>query len=67
MNAMKAVLDIENVQKSYLPGKIDNIRVLFLLESGLLGAVSGLIGITIGAGLSFLISNYSDRWSLSGK
>ncbi|CAG0957367.1 Macrolide export ATP-binding/permease protein MacB [Methanosarcinales archaeon] len=27
-----------------------------LLESGLLGAVSGLIGISIGAGLSFLIS-----------
>jgi len=34
----------------------DNIRVLFLLESGLLGAVSGLIGITIGAGISFVIS-----------
>jgi putative ABC transport system permease protein len=35
----------------------DNIRVLFLLESGLLGAVSGLIGITIGAGISFVISS----------
>lgn len=35
----------------------ENIQVLFLLESGLLGAVSGLIGITIGAGISFLISN----------
>lgn len=34
-----------------------NIRVLFLLESGLLGAVSGLIGITIGSGISFLISS----------
>ncbi|MCX9081107.1 MAG: ABC transporter permease [Candidatus Methanoperedens sp.] len=38
----------------------DNIRVLFLLESGLLGAVSGLIGITIGAGISFLISTLGD-------
>jgi putative ABC transport system permease protein len=38
----------------------DNIRVLFLLESGLLGAVSGLIGITIGAGISFLISTFGD-------
>jgi len=35
----------------------ENIQVLFLLESGLLGAVSGLIGITIGAGISFIISN----------
>ena len=34
----------------------DNIQLLFLLESGLLGAVSGLRGITIGAGVSFLIS-----------
>lgn len=37
-----------------------DIRVLFLLESGLLGAVSGLIGITIGSGISFLISKLGD-------
>ncbi len=34
----------------------ENIQMLFMLESGLLGFVSGLIGITIGAGLSILIS-----------
>lgn len=34
----------------------DNIRILFLLESGLLGFVSGLIGITIGGGISYMIS-----------
>jgi putative ABC transport system permease protein len=37
-----------------------DIRILFLLESGLLGLVSGLIGITIGAGISFLISKLGD-------
>lgn len=33
-----------------------NIQMIFMLESGLLGLVSGLIGITIGAGISILIS-----------
>lgn len=33
-----------------------NIQLIFILESGLLGFVSGLIGITIGAGISILIS-----------
>ncbi|CAD7771334.1 MacB-like periplasmic core domain protein [Candidatus Methanoperedenaceae archaeon GB50] len=32
------------------------IQILFMLESGLLGLVSGLIGITIGATISLLIS-----------
>ncbi len=34
----------------------ENIQMIFMLESGLLGLVSGLIGITIGAGISILIS-----------
>jgi putative ABC transport system permease protein len=34
----------------------ENIQMIFMLESGLLGFVSGLIGITIGAGISTLIS-----------
>ncbi len=34
----------------------ENVQMLFMLESGLLGFVSGLIGITIGAGISALIS-----------
>ncbi len=38
----------------------DNIRMIFILESGLLGFVSGLIGITIGAGISFLISRFGE-------
>ncbi|GFO96801.1 efflux ABC transporter permease [groundwater metagenome] len=33
-----------------------DIQMIFMLESGLLGFVSGLIGITIGAGISILIS-----------
>ena len=37
-----------------------NIQVLFMLESGLLGLVSGLIGITIGAGIAILISRLGD-------
>lgn len=37
-----------------------NIQTLFMLESGLLGFVSGLIGITIGAGISTLISTLGD-------
>ncbi|MDW7727366.1 MAG: ABC transporter permease [Candidatus Methanoperedens sp.] len=37
-----------------------NIQVLFMLESGLLGLVSGLIGITIGAGIAILISTLGD-------
>lgn len=38
----------------------ENIRMIFKLESGLLGFVSGLIGITIGAGISFLISRFGE-------
>ncbi|VVB95679.1 MacB-like periplasmic core domain protein [uncultured archaeon] len=38
----------------------ENIRMIFILESGLLGFVSGLIGITIGAGISFLISRFGE-------
>ena len=34
----------------------ENVQMMFMLESGLLGLVSGLIGITIGAGISALIS-----------
>jgi putative ABC transport system permease protein len=34
----------------------ENIQMIFMLESGLLGLVSGLIGITIGAGISILTS-----------
>ncbi|MFZ3058698.1 MAG: ABC transporter permease [Candidatus Methanoperedens sp.] len=34
----------------------ENIQMIFMLESGLLGLVSGLIGIIIGAGISILIS-----------
>jgi putative ABC transport system permease protein len=34
----------------------ENILVLFLLEAGLLGFVSGLIGVAIGASISMLIS-----------
>lgn len=37
-----------------------NIQLIFMLESGLLGIVSGLIGITIGAGISILISTLGD-------
>ncbi len=37
-----------------------DIQMLFMLESGLLGLVSGLIGITIGAGVSILISALGD-------
>lgn len=33
-----------------------NVQMIFMVESGLLGFVSGLIGITIGAGISILIS-----------
>lgn len=33
-----------------------NVQMIFMLESGLLGFVSGLIGITIGAGISIMIS-----------
>lgn len=33
-----------------------DIQMIFMLESGLLGLISGLIGITIGAGISILIS-----------
>ncbi|HEY9247228.1 MAG TPA: ABC transporter permease, partial [Candidatus Methanoperedens sp.] len=45
-----------------------NIQMLFMLESGLMGFVSGLIGITIGAGISFMISTLGDfpmavRWT----
>lgn len=34
----------------------ENIRMIFILESGFLGLVSSLIGIVIGAGISILIS-----------
>ncbi len=34
----------------------DNIQLIFMLESGFLGFVSGIIGITIGGGISILIS-----------
>ncbi|CAD6491033.1 MAG: MacB-like periplasmic core domain protein [Candidatus Argoarchaeum ethanivorans] len=37
-----------------------DIQALFMLESGLLGLVSGLIGITIGATISILISSLGD-------
>ena len=37
-----------------------DIQTLFMLESGLLGLVSGLIGITIGATISILISSLGD-------
>ncbi|HEY9205324.1 MAG TPA: ABC transporter permease [Candidatus Methanoperedens sp.] len=37
-----------------------NIQMLFMLESGLMGFVSGLIGITIGAGISLMISTLGD-------
>lgn len=37
-----------------------NIQVLFMLESGLLGLVSGLIGITVGAAISITISTLGD-------
>ena len=37
-----------------------DIQILFMLESGLLGLVSGLIGITIGATNSILISTLGD-------
>jgi putative ABC transport system permease protein len=34
-----------------------DIQLIFMLESGLLGLVSGLIGVTIGAGIAMLISS----------
>jgi putative ABC transport system permease protein len=34
----------------------NDIQIIFMLESGLLGLISGLIGIIIGAGISVLIS-----------
>ncbi len=37
-----------------------DIQLIFMLESGLLGFVSGLIGVTIGAGISLLISSLGD-------
>jgi len=33
-----------------------DIRTLFLIESGILGLVSGLIGVSLGGGLAYLIS-----------
>jgi putative ABC transport system permease protein len=35
----------------------EDVQMLFMLESGLLGLVSGLIGITTGAGISIFISS----------
>lgn len=45
-----------------------DIQLIFMLESGLLGLVSGLIGVTIGAGIALLISSLGDfpmaiRWT----
>ncbi|MBU3968233.1 MAG: ABC transporter permease [Euryarchaeota archaeon] len=37
-----------------------DIQLIFMLESGLLGLVSGLIGVTIGAGIAMLISSLGD-------
>jgi len=37
-----------------------DIRTLFLIESGILGLVSGLIGVIIGAGIAFAISVLGD-------
>jgi putative ABC transport system permease protein len=37
-----------------------DIRTLFLIESGLLGLVSGLIGVIIGGGIAFVISVLGD-------
>ncbi|MDF1557291.1 MAG: ABC transporter permease [ANME-2 cluster archaeon] len=37
-----------------------DIRTLFLIESGILGLVSGLIGVSLGGGLAYLISVLGD-------
>ncbi|MDD5616765.1 MAG: ABC transporter permease [Candidatus Methanoperedens sp.] len=37
-----------------------DIQLIFMLESGLLGLVSGLIGVTIGAGIAVIISSLGD-------
>ncbi|MBW6519072.1 MAG: ABC transporter permease [ANME-2 cluster archaeon] len=37
-----------------------DIRTLFLIESGILGLVSGLIGVSLGGGLAYLISALGD-------
>ncbi len=47
-----------------------NIRMLFLMEAGLIGFIGGLIGIIIGIGISeaavYLVTTYSDTLITSG-
>ncbi len=44
----------------------DNILALFLLESGIIGVVGGIIGITFGILMAFLIGLYGERNGIRG-